>query len=93
MPFDELLREILLIVEAAHFEEGRLYETRQVFNGTLLLRTMRPTQLHPDAQLGHDVKHYTAPAFLQQTQKVRSVIEPVKMEHRTQPKFHDSRSC
>jgi hypothetical protein len=34
MPFHELLCEILLIVEAAHFEEGGLYETHEVFNGT-----------------------------------------------------------
>src|SRR5204862_3549651 len=49
MPFDELLCEILLIVEAAHFEEGGLYETHQELNSTLLLPTIRPTQLHPDA--------------------------------------------
>src|ERR1700757_864291 len=47
MPFDELLGEILLIVEAAHFEEGGLYETHEVFDGTFLPRTMRPTQLTP----------------------------------------------
>src|SRR5258708_34077038 len=47
MPFDELLCEIPLIVEAAHFEEGGLYETHQDFNGTLFLRTMSPNQLHP----------------------------------------------
>ena len=61
MPFDELLCEILLIVEAAHFEERGLYETHQVFNSTLLLRAMRPTQLHPDAQLEHDVSEDRIP--------------------------------
>src|SRR6266852_2381496 len=61
MPFDELLCEILLIVEAAHLEKGGLYETHQVLNGALLLRTMRPTQLHPDAQLEHDVSEDRIP--------------------------------
>src|SRR2546430_17332973 len=55
MPFDELLREILLIVEAPHFEEGRFYEAHQVPDGSFFLRLLRPTQLHPDAQLEHDV--------------------------------------
>jgi hypothetical protein len=54
MPPDELLLEILLIVEPSHFEEEGFYETHQVLNGTLLLRAMGPTQLHPDAQLEHD---------------------------------------
>src|SRR5271169_5242657 len=61
MPFDELLCEIFWIVEAAHFEEGGLYETHQVFNSTLLLRTVRPTQLHPDAQLEHHVSEDRIP--------------------------------
>src|ERR1700730_10016246 len=61
MPFDELLCEILLIVEAAHLEEGGLYKTHQVLNGTFLLRTMRPTQLHPDAQIEHDVSEDRIP--------------------------------
>src|SRR3989442_15533332 len=55
MPFDELLSEILLIVEAVHFEDRGRYESHQVLNSTLLLRTMRPTQLPPVAQLEHDV--------------------------------------
>jgi hypothetical protein len=61
MPDDELLLEILLIVESSYFEEGRFYETHQVLNGTFLLRTMRPTQLHPDAQLQHDVSEDRIP--------------------------------
>jgi hypothetical protein len=33
---DELLREIRLIVEAPHFEEGRFYEAHQVLDGPFL---------------------------------------------------------
>src|SRR5439155_910363 len=55
MHFYKLLHEILLIVEAPHFEEGRFYEAHQVLDGPFLLRLLRPTQLHPDAQLEHDV--------------------------------------
>src|SRR6516165_9543556 len=79
MPFDELLCEILWIVEAAHFEEGRFYEAHQVLNGTFLLRTMRPTQFHPDAQLEHDVsedripfRHLAVPLPLQ-SHRLRSI--------------------
>src|SRR5208283_4896627 len=52
---NELLFEILLIMEAPHFEEGRFYEAHQVLDGLFLVRLLRPTQLHSDAQLQHGV--------------------------------------
>src|SRR5712692_3958656 len=55
MPFEQLLLEILLVMEASHFEEGRLYEAHKVLHGPFFLRPMRPTQLHPDAHLEHRV--------------------------------------
>src|SRR5712692_9208097 len=55
MPFEQLLLEILLVMEASHFEEGRLYEAHKVLHGPFFLRPMRPTQLHPDAHLKHRV--------------------------------------
>src|SRR5882762_5883368 len=51
MPFDELLCEILLIVEAAHFEEGGLYETHQVFN--CAYRKLHPAIFQPNVTHCH----------------------------------------
>src|SRR5882724_13327651 len=61
MPCEELLCEILLIVEAAHFEEGGFYEAHQIFHGPFLVRLLRPTQFHPDAQLQHGVSKDRVP--------------------------------
>ena len=51
MPVPQLLAKILLIVKPSHLEEGGLDETYKVLHAALLLRTVRPAQLHTDAHL------------------------------------------
>jgi len=51
MPVAQLLLQILPVLEAAHLEEGTLYETHQVLHRTFLLSPVGPTELHPDAHL------------------------------------------
>ncbi len=58
--FDELLCEIFWIVEAAHFEERGLYETTR-FSTAPFAADYEATQLHPDAQLEHDVSEDRIP--------------------------------
>ena len=49
MPLAQLLLQVLQVLEAADLKEGALHEPHQVFYRSLLLRPVRPTQLHSDA--------------------------------------------
>src|SRR6516164_9470676 len=61
MPLRQLLVKILFIVETAHLEGRRLYETHQVLHAAFFLRPIWPAQLHPHAHFQHGVGEYRIP--------------------------------